>query len=84
MEPMRPAVDATVLELGQSQPLSPDDFILRDDGVCRLNPQLARMVAGTVGKRAEAGACVEGLIGHIRESDGDRASARGARGSRTR
>jgi CRISPR-associated endonuclease Cas1 len=42
MEPMRPVVDGVVLELARSQAFSPTDFVLRDDGVCRLSPELAR------------------------------------------
>jgi hypothetical protein len=28
--------------LGLSEKLNPADFLLRNDGVCRLNPQIAR------------------------------------------
>jgi len=46
MEPMRPRVDAAVLRFVRDQCFSGADFVLRSDGVCRLNPQLARRVAG--------------------------------------
>lgn len=42
MEPMRPVVDGVVLELVRLHTFSPADFLLREDGVCRLNTQLAR------------------------------------------
>jgi CRISP-associated protein Cas1 len=44
MEPLRPLVDRGVLEFVQKQTFSPSDFVLASDGVCRLNPQLARAV----------------------------------------
>jgi CRISPR-associated protein Cas1 len=43
MEPKRPKVDvvkATVFD--------PADFTVRSDGVCRLNPQMARMIVARV------------------------------------
>ena len=45
IEPERPKVDAAILAFAQSRTFSGADFILRKDGVCRLSPQLARMVA---------------------------------------
>lgn len=45
IEPRRPIADAAVLRFVQSTPLTGADFILRNDGVCRLAPQLARRVA---------------------------------------
>ena len=45
MEPERPRVDAAVLKLVCETTLSGADFTLREDGVCRLNPELARRVA---------------------------------------
>ena len=44
MEPMRPVVDRQVLEFAQSRTFHPADFTIRNDGVCRLNPELARTV----------------------------------------
>jgi hypothetical protein len=40
MEPERPKVDRAVLE----HVFDPADFVIRSDGVCRLNPQMTRMV----------------------------------------
>ena len=44
MEPMRPVVDRTVLQLIQKYTFAGADFSLQPDGVCRLNPDLARRV----------------------------------------
>ncbi|MBO9581444.1 MAG: CRISPR-associated endonuclease Cas1 [Sphingobium sp.] len=41
----RAAIDATVLQIVKAHTFSAADFILRKDGVCRLSPQLARVVA---------------------------------------
>ena len=48
MEPQRPIVDRAVLQFVQGNTFSPGDFTLRSDGVCRLNPELARRVVGLV------------------------------------
>jgi CRISPR-associated protein Cas1 len=45
MEPMRPVVYRAVLQLIDTTAFSGADFSLQPDGVCRLNPQLARRVA---------------------------------------
>ena len=42
MEPLRPIVDRKVLEFVQQHTFAPGDFTLLQNGVCRLNPQLAR------------------------------------------
>jgi hypothetical protein len=44
MEPERPKVDRTVLDIVKGQVFDPADFVIRTDGVCRLNPEMARMV----------------------------------------
>jgi CRISPR-associated protein Cas1 len=46
MEPDRPKVDRAVLGFLKSEALHPADFTIREDGVVRLNPDLARHVAG--------------------------------------
>ncbi|MEM8917931.1 MAG: CRISPR-associated endonuclease Cas1 [Pseudomonadota bacterium] len=48
LEPERPNVDAVILEFVQSRKLSPADFILRKDGVCRLSPGLAKIIAAMI------------------------------------
>jgi CRISP-associated protein Cas1 len=45
MEPERPKVDRAVLAFLRSEALHPADFTIREDGVVRLNPELARQVA---------------------------------------
>ena len=50
MEPARPLVDAAVYKLALGQKLTGADFILLSDGVCRLSPQLARLVCAEVEK----------------------------------
>jgi CRISP-associated protein Cas1 len=48
MEPERPRVDRAVLDFVRGQVFDPADFVIRTDGVCRLNPDLARMIVATV------------------------------------
>ena len=45
IEPIRPVVDRAILELIETVPFTAADFSVQDDGVCRLNPELARRVA---------------------------------------
>lgn len=44
MEPERPAADRKVLEFIKGHVFDPADFVIRSDGVCRLNPEMARCV----------------------------------------
>lgn len=44
MEPFRPIVDRAILAFISSTAFSPNDFIIRTDGVARLNPNLASAV----------------------------------------
>jgi CRISPR-associated protein Cas1 len=44
MEPLRPVVDRTVLEFVQAHAFHRADFTIRSDGVCRLNPDMARHI----------------------------------------
>jgi len=48
VEPERPRVDAAILKFIAKRKFSAADFVIRNDGVCRLSPQLARAVAGVV------------------------------------
>jgi CRISP-associated protein Cas1 len=50
MEPFRPLVDRNVLEFIKGHLFDPSDFVIRSDGVCRLNPGMARHVAQIVCK----------------------------------
>ena len=45
MELLRSQADRLVLDFVCSHTLSPSDFVLSCNGVCRLHPQLARQVA---------------------------------------
>jgi CRISPR-associated protein Cas1 len=45
MEPMRPVVDRAVLHLLATVTFTGADFSIQQDGVCRMNPELARRVA---------------------------------------
>jgi CRISPR-associated protein Cas1 len=44
MEPKRPKVDRCILEFVKSHKFHAADFVIRTDGVCRLNPAMARCV----------------------------------------
>jgi CRISPR-associated protein Cas1 len=46
MESLRPTVDEQVLGFALSQTFNPGDFTINSWGGCRLNPQLAKVVAG--------------------------------------
>jgi CRISPR-associated protein Cas1 len=50
MEPERPRVDRAVLDFVKGHVFGPADFVIRSDGVCRLNPELARMVVARVSR----------------------------------
>jgi CRISP-associated protein Cas1 len=44
MEPCRPLLDRRILEFVRARVFHSADFIIRSDGVCRLNPEMARCV----------------------------------------
>jgi CRISP-associated protein Cas1 len=46
MEPERPKVDRAVLDFVKVTVFDPADFTIRNHGVVRLNPHLARHVVG--------------------------------------
>jgi hypothetical protein len=48
MEPERPRADRAVLDFVKGHVFDPADFVIRTDGVCRLNPEMARMVVARV------------------------------------
>jgi CRISPR/Cas system-associated endonuclease Cas1 len=50
MESERPNVDRAVLDCVKGRVFDPADFVIRTDGVCRLNPEMARMVVARVSK----------------------------------
>lgn len=53
MEPMRPVVDRAILQLIDTTTFTGDDFAIQHDGVCRLNPELARKVTQLALERCE-------------------------------
>jgi CRISP-associated protein Cas1 len=48
MEPLRPIVDRKILEFVQSRTFHSADFSMANNGICRLNPELARNVVRAV------------------------------------
>jgi CRISP-associated protein Cas1 len=54
MEPMRPVVDRAVLQLISETTFTGADFAIQNDGVCRLNPELARRVAQLAMERCDS------------------------------
>jgi CRISP-associated protein Cas1 len=48
IKPARPHIDRAVLDFVKGQVFDPADFVIRTDGVCRLNPEMARMVVAKV------------------------------------
>jgi CRISP-associated protein Cas1 len=48
IEAERPKIDAAILAFIAKRSFAAADFVVRKDGVCRLSPQLARMVAHSV------------------------------------
>jgi len=53
MEPMRPVVDRAVLQLIETVTFTGADFSIQHDGICRMNPELARRVAQLALERCE-------------------------------
>jgi CRISPR-associated protein Cas1 len=54
MEPERPKVDRAVLDFIKANALRPADFTIRPDGVCRLNPEMARRIVEALGREIPA------------------------------
>ena len=48
MEPCRPVVDRQVLNFFARSKLTGGDFLIMDDGVCRLAPQMARRICEVI------------------------------------
>ena len=62
MEPLRPAVDRKLVEMISSRSFAAADFFLHPSGVVRLNPKLAKYVAGNVRVEREKVERVAGFI----------------------
>lgn len=71
MEPLRPVVDGAVLDFVRDQTFSAKDFVLRSDGACRLNPQLAGAVSLQVEK------CLSGSVESSSPTRGRKTTATG-------
>ena len=48
MEPLRPVVDCQILKFVRGHTFTPGDFTINEWGGCRLNPQMAKVVAAQV------------------------------------
>jgi CRISPR-associated protein Cas1 len=72
MEPKRPKVDRAVLGFLKSEALHPADFTTRDDGVVRLNPDLARHVAGLTAPEPSGANLTEGSLVSWKVADAGR------------
>jgi len=48
MEPLRPEIDRKILEFSLANTFKPGDFTINGKGGCRLNPEMARVVAREV------------------------------------
>jgi CRISPR-associated protein Cas1 len=66
MEPMRPVVDRVVLDFAQANTFSPGDVTLRDDGICRMNPQLALNVIVSMAKQVAVSAATRDVLALVR------------------
>jgi CRISP-associated protein Cas1 len=55
MEPERPRIDRAVLDFVNATVFDPADFVIRADGVCRLNPEMSRMVMTKVSRARRSG-----------------------------
>ena len=71
MEPFRPVVDRCVLDLIQRRVFAPGDFLITDQGNCRIHPQLARVVSGVSSSMPGHGFADE-AANKLRALDGDR------------
>jgi CRISPR-associated protein Cas1 len=61
LEPIRPLVDREILKFALSNTFTPGDFTINQWGGCRLNPQVAKIVAG-LAVELESGPVVRGLL----------------------
>ncbi len=55
IEPLRARLDRAIFDFVLQTTLDPADFVIRSDGVCRLNPELARVITGIVSSQSLAG-----------------------------
>ena len=65
MEPERPKVDRAVLDFVKGHVFDPADFVIRSDGVCRLNPEMARYVTERTAQQTKARYGPRELVGRL-------------------
>lgn len=66
MEPLRPTADRGVLEFVLQNVFEPADFTLSREGVCRLNPQLARVLISTFKKTLDVSSVIVDVTRRLR------------------
>jgi hypothetical protein len=59
MELERPKIDRQILDFVKNSVFDPADFTLRSDGVCRLNPEMTRLINGAVSLQVYSAAYVQ-------------------------
>jgi CRISP-associated protein Cas1 len=64
MEPLRLSVDRKVLEFAFANTFTPGDFTINSAGGCRLNPQLAKVVASQIAT-VETRPVVKGVLDYL-------------------
>jgi hypothetical protein len=64
-------VDGVILGLARQRTFSPLDFMLRQDGVCRLSRQLARCLVDRVAKDIEPSTYIAAVSDVVRRSATD-------------
>ena len=62
VEPLRPLVDQKLLEFVRRQKFAAGDFTLLSNGICRLNPQLARNVVREIDASGDVGKVVDRFV----------------------
>ena len=83
MEPVRPVVDAWMLDLLESRTFQRSDFFETREGVCRIMPPLTRLLAETAPLWAAAVAPIaERLVGQLLGQRHDKKPGRRRRSSR--
>ncbi|MBP6367028.1 MAG: CRISPR-associated endonuclease Cas1 [Nitrosomonas sp.] len=65
MEPLRPQADLLLLKFMTNHKFSLSDFILNENGGCRLHPQLARNIATMTVEHSAIQKIVQGLVNDL-------------------
>lgn len=77
MEPERPKIDAAILRFVAEHVFSGADFVIRENGSCRLSPQLAKHVAALIDTEMPLHSRAEGK----NDANNQKEVAKAARGS---